>query len=381
MHFPTVARLAIGGLFAVASAHPGGHDHLSSRELHEKREMYLNTKRSLGKCAKRLESSGLEARAMARRRAAVEVQRRSLKAKKRDEETVLNTDHNRTALGFSPCTPEEILFASNGTCILNPVSEFGPFWVKGEYVRKDLREDQPGVPVIIEGQFIDAETCEPIEGIYWDMWNCNATGVYSGVVASNNGNGDDQNNINATFLRGIQQTDAEGVATFNTLFPGHYDGRATHTHTIAHLNATLLPNNTLSGGNVAYVGHLFWDQQLIYDIEALYPYNTNTITITENADDSIFPNEAATIDPVFNYVQLGDSLEDGLFAWVTVAINTTATYTESYSFELTQDGGEASENAGDINSGGAGGTPGNGTMPTGAMPSGAAPSAAATTAA
>jgi len=134
--------------------------------------------------------------------------------------------------------------------------------------------------------------------------NCNSTGVYSGVVASNNGDVNDASNINSTFLRGIQQTDSEGVAQFNTLFPGHYSGRATHTHVIAHVNATLLANNTLSGGDVAFVGHMFWDQDLIYDIEALYPYNTNTIAITTNEDDSIFPNEAATIDPVFNYVRL-----------------------------------------------------------------------------
>lgn len=42
-------------------------------------------------------------------------------------------------------------------------------------IRSDLRENQPGVPVIIDGQFINVETCEPIPNLYWDVWNCNTT--------------------------------------------------------------------------------------------------------------------------------------------------------------------------------------------------------------
>jgi protocatechuate 3,4-dioxygenase beta subunit len=32
--------------------------------------------------------------------------------------------------------------------------------------------------------------------------------------------------LDNTFHRGIQQSDADGVVTFETLFPGHYTGRA-----------------------------------------------------------------------------------------------------------------------------------------------------------
>jgi protocatechuate 3,4-dioxygenase beta subunit len=55
-------------------------------------------------------------------------------------------------------------------------------------------------------------------------------GVYSGVIASGNGNSNDDSNLDATFLRGLQKTDDEGVAQFQTIFPGHYTGRATHIH-------------------------------------------------------------------------------------------------------------------------------------------------------
>lgn len=112
---------------------------------------------------------------------------------------------------------------------------------------------------------------------------------------------------------------------------------------VAWVNATLLSNNTLTSGYAAHIGQLFWDQDLINAVEATYPYNTNTIDITENADDRVVANEVTdtTSDPFFNYVYLGDSLDDGLFGWVTIGINLSATYSPNYSFEYTDDGGVA----------------------------------------
>lgn len=50
-------------------------------------------------------------------------------------------------------------------------------------------------------------------------------------MADGNGVGySDPANLDTTFLRGIQQTDADGAVQFDTLFPGHYTGRAPHTH-------------------------------------------------------------------------------------------------------------------------------------------------------
>lgn len=36
--------------------------------------------------------------------------------------------------------------------------------------------------------------------------------------------------LKGTTLRGVQPTNDHGVASFDSLFPGHYDGRATHIH-------------------------------------------------------------------------------------------------------------------------------------------------------
>lgn len=52
--------------------------------------------------------------------------------------------------------------------------------VDGEYVRQDLRESQEGVPVYLDLQLVDVNTCEPVSDVYIDIWGCNATGVYAG---------------------------------------------------------------------------------------------------------------------------------------------------------------------------------------------------------
>lgn len=47
--------------------------------------------------------------------------------KKRDLEDVLNTDHNKTDLGYTPNTPPDILFAGQNSCVLTPEVTIGPY--------------------------------------------------------------------------------------------------------------------------------------------------------------------------------------------------------------------------------------------------------------
>lgn len=44
------------------------------------------------------------------------------------------------------------------------------------------------------------------------------------------GDPNDAGILKGTALRGVQPTDADGVAVFDALMPGHYEGRATHIH-------------------------------------------------------------------------------------------------------------------------------------------------------
>lgn len=155
-------------------------------------------------------------------------------------------NHNMTSIkDYDIFTPLEEVFGANTSCILAPMVTNGPYYAAGEYMRSNVKETEfcEGVDLYLEVQYIDVNTCEPIPAVAVDIWNCNATGTYSGIDQSGN---EASGGYNSTYLRGIQLTDHDGVASFQTIFPGHYMGRAIHTHLLAHTNATVEPNGTIS---------------------------------------------------------------------------------------------------------------------------------------
>ncbi|ORY12234.1 extracellular dioxygenase, partial [Clohesyomyces aquaticus] len=349
-------------------AHPG-HDH--SKEIQERTAYLTNPihKRSLAHCAEKLKARGNDVAMAARRSAMAESLRkkRSISSEKsylraRDLDSVLATDHHSNLTGITTETDPSVLFTGNASCILTPETTQGPYWVSGEMVRKNITEGFEGVPLTLDIQIIDTNTCEPVPQVFLEIWHCNSTGVYSGVVASGNGNNADASNLNATFLRGIQPSDEKGVVTFDTLFPGHYTGRTTHIHVLSHMNASVLTNNTVSGGSISHVGQLFFDQSLISVVETVEPYVSNTQELTTNAEDNIMSGESADVDPVVEYVYLGDDVTEGLFGWIAFGIDAAAAYNISAAATLTDHGGVANNNS-------MGGGPG-GAAPPGGMPSG-----------
>ena len=76
------------------------------------------------------------------------------------------------------------------------------------------------------------------------------------------------------------------MAKFDTIFPGHYEGRTTHTQLLAHMNVTVYANDTINASNNAkHIGQLFWPEELRTAVEATYPYNTNTQVVTSSEED------------------------------------------------------------------------------------------------
>jgi hypothetical protein len=120
---------------------------------------------------------------------------------------------------------------------------------------------------------------------------------------------------------------------------------------------TAQPNNTLSDHYTAHsshVGQLFFDQDLISAVEATSPYSTNTQDVTTNANDSILSEEADTIDPVMEYVYLGEDVSDGIFAWITVGVDSSEESDITPAAIYSEDGGVEVESSG---AGGGGGSP------------------------
>jgi protocatechuate 3,4-dioxygenase beta subunit len=251
--------------------------------------------------------------------------------------------HDISSSGFDLDTPLSDVFASNATCALVPEVTIGPYYVAGEMFRSDVTDRQSGVPVHLDMQFVDISTCEGVSDLLIDIWHCNSTGVYSGV--SNQGQG----GLDSTHGRGVQASDSDGVVQFDTLFPGHYTGRATHIHLMSTADAKQFDNGTFTGGTAKHIGQLFFDADLIDKVEKLEPYSTNTQVLTTNDQDNIAPAEATDeFDPFLNYVMLGDNLSDGLLMWTMIAIDTTADYNDAVSAAANyyEDGGVDNPNAG-----------------------------------
>ncbi len=156
------------------------------------------------------------------------------------------------------------------SCVLTPELTEGPYYLAGEKLRRDIREDHPGTPLGLRLRVLNAATCKPIKGAAVDIWHADAAGNYSGF---GNGGG------SRTFLRGIQKTNATGLALFTTIYPGWYPGRTVHIHVKVH-----------AGGSVLHTGQLFFPDSLTDTVYKASPYAARGTRSSRNADDSIFVN-------------------------------------------------------------------------------------------
>ncbi|KAH9150814.1 hypothetical protein LEN26_003997 [Aphanomyces euteiches] len=365
-------------------AHPNHHQ-ASIDELEASRDFKQHAFRSLKACenspqARRLQQRTAERREMQLRQLReVVLNRRRLSA---DEVVAKSHKSNLTGITSFDTADNTLLFGTSPKCVLEPDVTQGPYYVKGELIRNDVRESQPGIDLFADIQVIDINTCEPVSALYLDFWHCNSTGVYAGVVANGNGDSSDLTNINATFLRGLAPTDEDGIVHFTTKFPGYYTSRATHIHVLGNHGGQVAANNTYIGSTVSNVGQLFFDQDLITQVSATGTYATSNQQLTLNANDSIFGQETATgFDPVMEYVFVGDSIEDGIFAWISIGINASVSKSVSPAALLTANGGVATSGGAGGPSGGSSNGPGsNSSGPPGDMNSTFAPNTTTTTA-
>ena len=71
--------------------------------------------------------------------------------------------------------------AAMGSCTTSPELDEGPFYWFEELVRTDLVENEPGVPMDLIITVHDPD-CNPLHGVFVDVWSCNTTGIYSGFA-------------------------------------------------------------------------------------------------------------------------------------------------------------------------------------------------------
>lgn len=174
--------------------------------------------------------------------------------------------------------------SSSGTCSAIPDETAGPYPDTTNMVgtpatyRSDVRDDRQGVPLALTLTVVDA-ACAPVAGVHVEIWHCDADGTYSEYGAG----------VGATFLRGVQTTDAAGQVMFTTIYPGWYQGRATHIHIEVYRGTTSVKTTQLAFPEAT--------NQAVYGGGS--PYYTKGQNPTTNATDMVFSDgvtlELATI--------------------------------------------------------------------------------------
>lgn len=173
-------------------------------------------------------------------------------------------------------------------CTSWPTETEGPFPTKNpaNFQITDITDDRTGVACIIKIKIEDVNNnCAAAAGIFVDIWHCDKDGNYSQYGATNMQQNDYRNYI---FLRGRQTTSSDGYVTFQSIFPGWYQGRATHIHVhIYKANGTSLKVTQIAfpEGSSSAVN--------LVNAATSYGYTKGMNGYTYNANDNIFNDDSS----------------------------------------------------------------------------------------
>jgi intradiol ring-cleaving dioxygenase-like protein len=140
--------------------------------------------------------------------------------------------------GETPTSPSAVEAAAattttgtNAACAVSPSETVGPYPSLTDLFRSDIRAGKSGAPLTLTISVVNVNNgCSPVSGANVEIWQCDADGHYSQYTQPG------YNGVSETFLRGIQTSDSSGRVTFTTIYPGWYQGRATHIHVDVTMN-------------------------------------------------------------------------------------------------------------------------------------------------
>jgi protocatechuate 3,4-dioxygenase beta subunit len=187
--------------------------------------------------------------------------------------------------------------STSATCSVAPSETVGPFPSLSDLVRSDIREGKPGATLTLRLAVVNTSAnCAPVAGVLVDVWQCDAAGNYSSYGSQ----------TGQTYLRGVQTTNANGEVVFTTVYPGWYQGRATHIHI-----------DVLRGATSVKVTQIAFPEAVNAAVYASGVYASRGPNTTSNARDGVFSDslnsQVATVtgDPARGYTatfQIGVAL-------------------------------------------------------------------------
>lgn len=129
-------------------------------------------------------------------------------------------------------------------CTMVADSHEGPFFTCAPAVGRQIAVGRPGQALTVAFRLIDS-SCRPIPGGVVDTWACDAHGNYSGYSYNPDETppmvrailfGHVKPDRDERFCRGALVTDEQGIAEFDTVYPGFYSGVPIHIHFKAHVH-------------------------------------------------------------------------------------------------------------------------------------------------
>jgi protocatechuate 3,4-dioxygenase beta subunit len=140
--------------------------------------------------------------------------------------------------------------------------------------RSDVRENRQGTPLTLTIKVVNVgNACAAVAGADVEIWHVDAAGDYSQYGSQ----------TAATFLRGIQTTNAAGEVTFTTIYPGWYQGRATHIHVEV----------TMSGRSIK-VSQMAFPESVNNAVHTSGVYASRGTNPMSNLSDGIFADSLAS---------------------------------------------------------------------------------------
>jgi protocatechuate 3,4-dioxygenase beta subunit len=151
------------------------------------------------------------------------------------------------------------------------------------FYRQDITEGRAGIPLTLALTLVNVNSgCSAVANAAVEVWQCDASGNYSEYSQPG------YNGTGQTFLRGLQTTDANGFATFKTIYPGWYAGRATHIHV-----------QVFRSGSVVKTTQVAFPEDVSATVYQTGVYASHGQNTTRNATDNVFADgtqyEMATI--------------------------------------------------------------------------------------
>ncbi len=189
-----------------------------------------------------------------------------------------STGASAAASATALATASVALATALPACVVAPELTEGPYYVDVDLDRSDIRANtsdgatSEGATLVLDWVVsqADGSACMPMEGVIVDVWHCDALGAYSGVEG-NSGN----------FLRGFQRTDANGRASFTTVYPGWYQGRAVHIH-------FKIRTDPDASTGFEFTSQLFFDDEFSRTVYGSGVYAQKGPQDVPNASDQIF---------------------------------------------------------------------------------------------